>query len=333
MFGGIIGVVIGLAFVYLVLSLVCSGITEALSNVLSLRANTLEQGLGRMLSTEGATELYAHRMIKSLTGKDTKKPSYIPPRTFSLALLSTFAPDVLAAGSGTPTKATRDQITSAISQIPIEDVRENLSTLWLATEHDIDRFRTSVEQWFDDTMQRAAGWYTRKAKTVLIVVGLVVAIGVNVDSFVVGSVLWKDPTVRSAVVDAAKAATTPPDSGSTTGTTAIVVPSGCQTSANPATSGAADQVATAVGCLDQLSLPVGWTTKKGDVRRFPPFSGWEFLGRILGWVVTAGALSLGAGFWFNALSNLIGLRATGSKPAATTGTPPGMTSPVAPADS
>ena len=50
---GVLGVVIGLVFVFLVLSLVCSGITEAISATVGLRAKTLERGIGRMLGDAG----------------------------------------------------------------------------------------------------------------------------------------------------------------------------------------------------------------------------------------------------------------------------------------
>jgi hypothetical protein len=334
-FGGVLGVVIGLAFVYLVLSLVCSGITELINNILNLRAKNLEKALGRLLSDEAALRLYESRLIRALSSSDRKKPSYIPPRTFSLAVLSTFVPDALDAAAQPRTPDTRARITQAIEQVPIEQIRESLRTLWVSTEHDIDRFRSSIEHWFDDTMQRASGWYTRKAKFVLLLVGLAVAVGVNVDSFVVGTALWRDPTVRAAAVDAATAAvsqstattvaggatttTTPAGGSETTATTTVASGSAapCPTSVNPSTAPSAGEAAASVSCLDQLSLPIGWTFARGDVRRVP--GGFPFVGRLLGWLITGAALSLGASFWFTALSNLVGLRTSSKPPPPTTG--------------
>jgi hypothetical protein len=37
--------------------------------------------------------------------------------------------------------------------------------------------------------------------------------------------------------------------------------------------------------------------------------------RVLGWILTAFGVSLGAPFWFNALQQMMGLRASGPKPA------------------
>jgi hypothetical protein len=39
---------------------------------------------------------------------------------------------------------------------------------------------------------------------------------------------------------------------------------------------------------------------------------------LLGWLLTIAALTMGAPFWFDALSKVIGLRATGLKPKSTT---------------
>jgi hypothetical protein len=38
------------------------------------------------------------------------------------------------------------------------------------------------------------------------------------------------------------------------------------------------------------------------------------LSKILGWLLTAGALSLGAPFWFDVLSKFINIRGSGDKP-------------------
>jgi hypothetical protein len=42
--------------------------------------------------------------------------------------------------------------------------------------------------------------------------------------------------------------------------------------------------------------------------------GWRLLGKLLGWALTAFAVSFGAPFWFDALSKLGSLRATGPRP-------------------
>src|SRR5262249_44689709 len=92
MFGlPIIDVAIGLIFTFLVLSLVVTASQELLASLVRRRQNTLWQGVRNLLTDEGTTtKLYEHPLIKSLY-RDKLRPSYIPSRTFALALLDTIA--------------------------------------------------------------------------------------------------------------------------------------------------------------------------------------------------------------------------------------------------
>src|SRR5436305_2845773 len=94
-------VAIGLVFIYLVVSLVCSALHEMLEGWLKNRSKDLERGVCEML-TSGATPLnlveaiYDHPLISGLFKGDYaaakrmgELPSYIPARNFALALLDT----------------------------------------------------------------------------------------------------------------------------------------------------------------------------------------------------------------------------------------------------
>ena len=107
MFGSaILEVIAGLAFVYLVLAILCTTANEWLSGARRWRAATLAEGIRRLLSAGERTDdlvgrLYAHPLIKSLSKKDSR-PSYIPSRAFALALI-----DVVGEGKDGETSATR----------------------------------------------------------------------------------------------------------------------------------------------------------------------------------------------------------------------------------
>jgi len=45
-----------------------------------------------------------------------------------------------------------------------------------------------------------------------------------------------------------------------------------------------------------------------------PRASWEWAPKLLGWLLTAIATSLGAQFWFNIMSEALKLRAAGHKP-------------------
>ena len=101
---GILDVVIGVVVIYLQLSLVCTAINELVALWLKKRAKELEKGIrGLLASQELGDKFYEHPLIKGLR-PDGRKPSYIPARTFSLALM-----DIVRRASfdGTVTAATQ----------------------------------------------------------------------------------------------------------------------------------------------------------------------------------------------------------------------------------
>ena len=63
--------------------------------------------------------------------------------------------------------------------------------------------------------------------------------------------------------------------------------------------------------LTELPLPLGWQAAPDDVL--------EWLTKIVGLMVTALALSLGAPFWFDALNRLVSVRDSGKSPDASSG--------------
>src|ERR1051325_8642963 len=117
MFGSeILDIGIGLAFVYLLLSLVCSVVNEWIAGVIGLRAKNLEAGISSLFSDGKLTvpasgtgpqvekfladAVYDHGLIQSLSRADwldkllkrEGRPSYIPANLFSMALVDTLVP-------------------------------------------------------------------------------------------------------------------------------------------------------------------------------------------------------------------------------------------------
>src|SRR5215217_1777569 len=107
MFGSVIlDVAIGLIFVYLILSLIASAIQELIQSVLKTRSAQLEKGIRELLHDPGgiglAKSLYQHPLIAGLykgvydpTSNQFLRryhlPSYIPARSFAVALLDLVA--------------------------------------------------------------------------------------------------------------------------------------------------------------------------------------------------------------------------------------------------
>ena len=119
MFGwAALDVAIGLFFMYLLLSMIGTAIQEAIASLLKLRASNLFQGIANLLNDDNLTKVkqfkdlasavYDHPTIKSLYRSDRRilgvrlesRPSYIPSRTFLIALLDEIRKRLFAAIDG-----------------------------------------------------------------------------------------------------------------------------------------------------------------------------------------------------------------------------------------
>ena len=105
--GSALEVVLGLSFVYFLLSLICSHVNELLAGLFKLRARDLERGVNNLLCDPAiATAVLNHPLIKALGSDNSETPlvrwlaparvagraSYMPARTFALALFETLVP-------------------------------------------------------------------------------------------------------------------------------------------------------------------------------------------------------------------------------------------------
>ncbi|HEY0393903.1 MAG TPA: hypothetical protein VGD01_05365 [Candidatus Elarobacter sp.] len=161
---------------------------------------------------------------------------------------------------------------------------------------DSDKFLAAVENWYDDHMDRVSGWYKRKSHTILIVIGLLLAVLFNVDSVRLYTGLSCNSALRGAAAIAAAKV-----SKETATTTAP---------------GTAADAAFVTGMLN--AVPIGWPDTPlscTPATLSQPQNAPLYLGtKLLGFIITMLALSLGAPFWFDTLSRLTNVRAAGNKP-------------------
>lgn len=285
MFGsGAMDVAIGLAFVFALLSLICSSVTELISQLLGWRAQTLEQGV-RNLITDPATReaFYRHPLIRSL-GNPTASgerghPSYLPSDMFALVLLDVLAP------------AQSDQKAPAKDQPVAGELRQALQALAGTAGTNLEVLRGKVEGWFDDVMDRASGWYKRKAQWMLLAVAVVVTGIANADAISLATSLWQSPSLRASVVEAASAYASEQAANGEEGTL--------------------DELRQHLDELANRGLPLGWGGDKVlSSREAGPWAS-----KLAGLLLTALAASLGAPFWFDLVNKLINVRSTGNVPA------------------
>ena len=300
-------VLIGLFFMYFLLSIVCSAINESISSMLNLRAKYLERGVRTLFVRDANVRaFYSHWRVRALIKppgmifKAPRKPSYLPSRTFALTLLDTFAPpdegaeshDLIARANKAlgPPPDDADPPTR-----PNEIVRGLLRDALEEARGDVDRFRAVLERSFDDVMDRASGWYKRRIQLILFLLALTLVGVMNADSFAVGQRLWKDDALRAAVVAQANK---------------VVQAGGADCAKTDANEPRTAAAAKCVSEVSQYGLPLGWTHATS------PHSFGAGLGKVLGLLVTAFALTLGAPFYFDLLGKVARVRGSGPPPAS-----------------
>jgi hypothetical protein len=382
--------VLGMVFIFLLLSLVVSTVREAMEARLKTRARHLARGIAQLLgSDQRAREFMEFPLVRALYDGGGKRmpatfkdftgasfvgslfvlpwrvvskvdlPSYIPKRTFALALMQlardpkflnaddpapqsakgffghlkglmpakaperkrTTAPAPPAVGA--PEPALMAEIKDVLRAHPQSELSMSLQAVLALAKDDVEKAVTGLEQWYDGTMDRVSGWYKRETQHILFWLGLVVAIGMNVDSIFLVKYLNTDAAARNrlalmavdfydnnasrqlALAQVNKdrvAAGLPalPEPG-------VAAPAAGASNATRSEVERADQsVREAMKRLTDLNLPIGWTQARWDA-----MTGVDtWLRSMVGWLVTAFAVSFGAPFWFDLFSKIMVVRST-----------------------
>jgi hypothetical protein len=274
---------------------------ELVASVFSLRAKHLYEAIEGMLKGQLASgagqplveRLYRHPLVKNLVDKElivvrgklpvfgAGLPSYIPSKTFALALLDVLQGE--AASKVTGVDKVLGSANALVGNLQDGELKRTLQLLLgdaEEIEQDLDKRAALVsgriEAWFNDRMARASGWYKRNAQFWSLVFAAAVTLAFNADTLTIARLLWRNSSLRDAVV------------------------------ANAQTFHDKN-----VGELLSSGLPIGW-------HGFNP-QGFDLLFIAAGWAITALAVSLGAAFWFDVLSRALQLRGAGVRVSETSG--------------
>lgn len=316
-------VLIGLIVIYLVLGLACTIINEWIDATLHIRAAQLRKGIVKMLSTiedkSLGDEFFNHPMVKSLE-RDTNyliftrqdKPTYISSRTFRETLLNILKSVV----QGTPINVdgTFEEIEDGINKLPKSDLKEQLLTLISEvkrnTKEASDRmaaFQTALDKWFDEAMERTSDWYKRRVQLWTFLSGVLFCAILNIDTLNIAQYLWQNPEARQAYLQAANSiianASTDSLKKELAGKDSIQLNNINQ------------KVDTLLINLQEevtqnTTIPLGWKLEK-----LPPCTKedvWLWLAywvrKLAGLLISIGAISAGAPFWFDMLKNVMNIR-------------------------
>lgn len=274
MFGSVIlEVVLGLILVYLLLGLICTSVNELLAQAMRLRANTLAEGIGNILNDPKARDLaklfYEHPLIKAFYRKGDR-PSYIPSQAFAITLLDIVTKDH---------SVQFDKLEEGVNNLSNERVRHVLQLFVNRAGGKIENVQASLEQWFNDSVERISGWYKRRIQWITLLVACAAAGFSNADTVAIATQLASNAVLRAAVVAHAESV--------------------AQQAAPTTTQTTNEYLAK----LKTAGLDIGW--EKGL-----PQGPWPWVRKISGLLMTALAASLGAPFWFDLLNRVVRLRSS-----------------------
>lgn len=304
----ILDVAIGIMFVFVLMSLICSAFTELIARIFAMRSNTLENGIRNLLNDSNATSLtekfYDHGLITGITkegrigkllngfakklGIKTRwgRPSYITPRIFAVTLL-----DIITQGTKPETFR---ELRESITKIENDKTKETLLALIDNSHNDLDDVKKNIENWFNDQMDRVSGWYTRNVQFIILGFALIISVWANVDTIMIANNLEQDSTLRASIIESAVLLTNQS------------IPSGVSLNETR-------------NSIEQLQIvPLGWEKEPCKLLIYGcntsiDFWGW-LLKKIFGLSITVFAISLGAPFWFDLLKNFVNIRSVGKPP-------------------
>lgn len=210
-------------------------------------------------------------------------------------------------------------------------LRNALETV-LATSKTLDEAEEQLAAWFDEGMARATETFKNTMLVVSLVVGLVIALVMNVDSVNLARTLWDDPALRTLVADTARRADVTALQAQVDAAAASLQEGadGTTEETPPATQirRSGEAALNTINTLLELRLPLGWryTDLSGispaDATTAPLFNDsnniWNFipgnnpgwlslvLAKVIGLFLTVIAIAQGAPFWFNILRKITG---------------------------
>ncbi|MEB3309270.1 MAG: hypothetical protein VKJ02_03480 [Snowella sp.] len=252
-------------------------------------------------------------------------PSYLPSTTFATVLIQQLQGDLARMLTDPEKSKTSDSIYAIQSSIKNSDkipnsLKETLISLTdriaLKTDQADNKlllFQQEIEAWFDRSMQRASGVYKRNTQLLCFSLGFLVTILFNLDSIYIAERLSYDTAMRTTLAGGAE----------------TIIQNSQQSNGNSAN--------TATPSLNQEKLAANINAIVGNTPMIAPitenagnlvdcpnnnlncpiYAGSPNFGKslsaLLGWLITAMAIYMGAPFWFDVLGKFVNVRSTGGK--------------------
>ncbi len=337
----IIQIIIAIVLIYFVFSVIVYVISEWIAGFLELRGLNLRHAIHEVfndnLNKDFGSLLYSHPQVENLKRNSDKLPSYIPSRNIAIGLIHIVSKEAnpylykVNESDGTLERLQQEQN----SQFPdaFEQFKNGLSTLNEShfktllinlVQHttDLPTLTKILENWYDNYMERVTGWYKNRIRKIILIIAVFVTIAFNVDSIYIINQLAVDPNLQARMNDNAVQIVSDSVYQKTIeqnlatdlkavedlyqGSEYIRIARDSVIQAHLKARQA--QLSIIKQDLASWDLPIGWHIQRNN----------NPLLMLLGWFISALALTAGAPFWFDLLKKLVNVRYNGIKPLSTT---------------
>lgn len=337
-----IDVALGLCFIFLLYSLLASIIQEIFSVWLGLRGHMLMKAIARMLDDDHGfshehngrkwygtlgdristyflvirqnlthyfidsfhqrkftKEFYMHPTIKYFGENNwSRNPAYLSASAFSKTLV-----DILRGKDYDGTQDQMELIKRTLNEDLLNfgensDTRRQLRIFLAESKGDVGRYKSLIEEWYNETMERCTDWFKRQTQFILFLIGLGLAATFNVDALGIIKILANDTKAREQLVSLASATYKEYEPMTRNEGNA-----GTQKPSPEVLEKAYNEVTKSINESSSI-LGLGWGSSCSLAAYQPSVAS-----MILGWSITAFAISLGAAFWFDLLNKIMMLRA------------------------
>lgn len=297
----LIEVAIGLVFVYLLLSIFAMVFMEIISTFLRMRGELLKSTIEKMLfnkkeNPEKINKFYEQPLVLFLgddvttwsffdnyfSKKFNKLPSYIKNEDFYNMFL-TFIND----------EKFSDSLAEIEKKIEVasfsQNTKSHLLFLIQKSKGNVINFKHEIFRWFDECMERANTWYSRKVQYILLLLGFIIAIAVNGDTLRMIEKLNNDEKLRSELVQSA----------------AVYVKENPNAPSKKIINAKIEN--EYYNLMSESHNLLGWENNNINFTEEKS----NLVVKFLGFLLTAVAISLGSNFWFDLLKKLLNIRTLG----------------------
>lgn len=335
----IVDLVIGMIFIYFLLSIISSSAVEMILTGWRIRAKVLAKWLCTIFDTKVekpdgtpialGQAIMDHCAITALS-KPGRATSYIDAKNFASALIEKITYD----RNNPKNVATNiEEVIQALNKSTIlstelrraflgyaYEARDTYANITEKTLSEVEYFRKKLEHWFDSSMDRISGTLkTKYVRPITMGVAIVVAILLNADSVAIAKFLYSNPEARARLAQQSLNAVK--DTTYISRLTQVQV-SNRDTAASATLEQVKNDIKTSIDNINEAKaaletvIPLGWN--KAELQKDGHFSASLILTKITGLLATILAVFMGAPFWFDLLNKIANIRGTGPKPASST---------------